>query len=150
MPFLRGTSWPGFLYCLKYAGSGTDQLLYDIRKKYSEQTAPYAFKSLSLYFDFIQWSVCALLLQDELMKEQTHLICMRICIAYTILCRSHLLTLHDWSIMYNACTLLVKLLFDHYLQQVSKQENKAKYRNPGQDVSLKNGTNDHPSYNTPW
>ncbi len=58
--------------------------------------------------------------------------------------RSHLLTHHDWSIMYNACMLLVKLLFDHYLQQVWKQENKAK-TNPGMDVSGKNGTYGHPN-----
>ncbi len=40
-------------------------LLYDIRKRYREQTAPYAFKLLSLYFDVKQRSVCAVLLQDE-------------------------------------------------------------------------------------
>ncbi len=39
----------------------------------------------------------------------------------TVLCRSHLLTHHDWSIMYNACCYWSDYLFDHYLQQVWKQ-----------------------------
>ncbi len=61
--------------------------------------------------------------------------------------RSHLLAHHDWSIMYNACMLLVKLLFDHCLQWVWKQENKAK-TNSGKDVSGKNGTYGHPRVDT--
>ncbi len=39
--------------------------------------------------------------------------------------------------------ILLKLLFDHYLQQALKQEDKAK-ANPGKDVSVKNGTYGHP------
>lgn len=35
--------------------------------------------------------------------------------ALTILCRCHLLTHHDWLIMYNVCALLVKQLFSYYL-----------------------------------
>ncbi len=40
--------------------------------------------------------------------------------------------------------LLVKLLFDYYLQQAWKQEKKAT-TNPGKDVSGKNGTYGHPT-----
>ncbi len=39
--------------------------------------------------------------------------------------------------------LLVKLRFNHYLQQAWKQENKDK-TNPSKDVSGKNGTYGHP------
>ncbi len=66
-------------------------------------------------------------------RSEPHLICTCIYIALTV----------DPT-FYNACMLLVKLLFDHYLQQVWKQENKAK-TNPGKDVSGENGTYCHPS-----
>ncbi len=109
----------------------------------AQQTAPYAYESRSLYFDVIQQSVCSAELEwtkVEWMNKRTHLTCARICITLNALRRSHLLTHHDWSIMYNASMLLV----NHYLQQVWQQENRAKYRNPGKDVSCKNGTYSHP------
>ncbi len=37
--------------------------------------------------------------------------------AFIVLCKPHLSS-HDWSIMYNACMLLVKQMFSHYHQQV--------------------------------
>ncbi len=71
----------------------------------AEQTAPYAYESRSLYFDVIQQSVCSAELEwtkVEWMNKRTHLTCARICITLNALRRSHLLTHHDWSIMYNA------------------------------------------------
>ncbi len=50
--------------------------------------------------------------------------------AVTVFCRSHPLAGHDWSITYNACTLLVKLLFSHYF---SKHLNNMK-TNPNPDI----------------
>lgn len=40
-------------------------------------------------------------------------VCVWICIALIILCRSHHFACHDWSIMYNNCT--------HYLSQICKK-----------------------------
>lgn len=48
---------------------------------------------------------------DVLSRVLIHYICTHICTALTVLCRSHFLAHHDWSIMYNVCTLLVKLYF---------------------------------------
>lgn len=42
-------------------------------------------------------------------------------------CKANLLCPHDWLNIFNACTLLVKRLISHYIQQVWKQQgNKAK------------------------
>lgn len=42
-------------------------------------------------------------------KEWTHLTCERICIALTVLRGSHHLMCHDWSSMYNAKTLYMRV-----------------------------------------
>ncbi len=123
-----GQSWPGFLYCLKYPGFGF----------------VFLFSDRSVY----KWLFMLDRSGQRHFKSNIHLLmCTHICIALTVLCRSHLLTHHDWSIMYNACLLLVRLLFDHYLQQVWKQSQNmdffGQYRNPGQDVSGKKSTYDH-------
>ncbi len=95
-PFLRDAPLPGFLYCLKYPGFGclhsADRSLYDIISQAlqrAEQTAPYAFKSLSKYFGVIQWSVLGFK-----SNERTNT-----CAYLHRFDRSHLLTRHDWSIM---------------------------------------------------
>ncbi len=93
---------------------------------------------IDLYSTFLKHYICSTKfpLRYSIVFGVTH-----ICFAVTVLHRSHPLAGHDWSIMYNACTLLVKLLFSHYFQQVLKQyENKSKpehfrqFRNPGQDI----------------
>ncbi len=50
--------------------------------------------------------------------------------ALTVLCGSHLLAFHNWLIMYNPSTLLVKLFFSHYIQQAWKKYKNQNIHNP--------------------
>ncbi len=52
--------------------------------------------------------------------QSSYIICTCSCIALTVVCRSHFVIQIDWSIMYNACMLLVKLLL---VLTFSKYEN---------------------------
>ncbi len=109
VPFFPDASWSGFLYCLKYLGFSTVCVCIPIGVWHQTlQTVPYVFKTLSRFFDVKHWSFWATLLLST-----THLICTRNCIVLTI---DPTFSHTHWSTMYNACMLLVKLLFDHYLQ----------------------------------
>ncbi len=55
--------------------------------------------------------------------QSSYIICTCSCIALTVVCRSHFVIQIDWSIMYNACMLLVKLLL---VLTFSKYENNVK------------------------
>ncbi len=106
VPVFPNVPWPGFLYCLNYLGFGFVCMCRPIGEWHQSiiQTVLYAFKMLSRYFDVKPWSVWAAPL-----LSRTHLICMRNCIALTVdPTFSHT---HDCFIMYNACMLLVKLLW---------------------------------------
>ncbi len=78
--------------------------------------------------------------------QSSNIICKCICIALTVLYRSHLTAHHDW--------LIGLLLFSHYLQQIWKHS-KAKpnpghfrqHRNHSQDLSGKKRTYGHPRIN---
>ncbi len=92
---------PGFLYRLKYPGFGclhsAGRSLCDIHESYSEQIRR------SLCFQIALAPTFFIGAQRRFKSnEQTRA---HICIALIIICRSH-----DWSIMYNTCMLLVKLL----------------------------------------
>ncbi len=100
----------------------------------AKQTAPFAFESLSQYFDVKHQSV---------QVNQTKCTC----IALTILCRSHLLSHYDWSI--TQCLHVIGKTTFIALPSASiitgKQPGYIRhYRNPGQNVSSKNCTSGHP------
>ncbi len=67
------------------------------------------------------------------MNEQTRA---RICIASIVLCRSHLLMRHDWSIIYTIPAYYWSNYFGCFRQ----------YKNPAQDVTHINDTYGHPKY----
>ncbi len=74
-------------------------------------------------------------------------------IALTLLCRSHLLPCHDWLIMYNVSTLMIKLLFRHYLQQVWKQQEKWQNLDLLSNLEILARTKmmyDHPMFTNVW
>ncbi len=51
-------------------------------------------------------------------------VCMHICTALMVLSRINFPAYHDWSIMYNACTLLVKLLFSYKYEENNRKKSK--------------------------
>ncbi len=103
--FLQDTSLPVFLYCLKYPGFGcldfADWSLYDIHENYSEQSRwllMISYRSRCTFNDR-----CAATLQVEWTNKNVRV--------FDRSHRSHLLTCHVWSIIYNTCIILVNLLW---------------------------------------